>query len=472
MAKTRLTQEDIIERYKKLNITLHGTYKGSSIKLNVECNVCGHKWQSRPDHAGTGVGCPACANARKGATQRKTYEQFISELPNNIECISTEYKNAHTDMFFRCKTCKHEWITTPSSLKGCIKCGFKNSAKLRSLPEDSYLENLPSNIELLEYGGSRHVHSLHKCLDCGHTWSTCPGNIIAGTGCPRCAKKGISKPEIEVQDYVSSLVPNVLRNKRFNINNTTRELDIYISDLNLGIEYCGMYWHSETKLGRKYHLEKLNLFNSIGIRVVQIFEYEWLQKPEIVRSRIACLLGKSTVIYARECSIVELDAGTSRDFDEENHIQGHAPASIRYGLVYYGELVASMTFCKARFSDAEWELLRYSSLLDINVIGGASKLFKHFIRQNNPNVIVSYSDRRWNTGKVYEVLGFKLSHYSEPNYWYFKGKDVFSRVKFQKHKLQALLESFDPNKTEYENMLDNKYDRIFDCGNSVYFWHK
>jgi hypothetical protein len=128
-----------------------------------------------------------------------------------------------------------------------------------------------------------------------------------------------------------------------------------------------------------------------------------------------------------------------------------------------------MSFGKNRFSsDVEWELLRFVSKKNINVVGGASKLLKHF-RNNYSGGIVSYADRRYSNGDMYKALGFQFSHNSSPNYFYFKDPTFLeSRQKYMKHKLPNLLETFNPNLTEWENMVVNGYDRIWDCGNSVW----
>jgi hypothetical protein len=130
-----------------------------------------------------------------------------------------------------------------------------------------------------------------------------------------------------------------------------------------------------------------------------------------------------------------------------------------------------MTFGKCRFDKKhEWELLRFCNKLGYHIPGGASKLLKYFERNYNPKSLVSYADRRWSQGKVYEKLGFTFSHASKPDYWYFCNHDISlkSRIKFQKHKLKELLKTFDETKTEVENMKDNGYNRIFDCGNLVF----
>ena len=103
-------------------------------------------------------------------------------------------------------------------------------------------------------------------------------------------------------------------------------------------------------------------------------------------------------------------------------------------------------------------------------MGGASKLFKHFI-SNHKGTIISYANRRFSKGDVYEQLGFEFKGETKPNYYYVKGDQTYSRLKFQKHKLAKMLENYDPNLTEYENMLNNGYDKIYDCGNLIYLYN-
>ena len=135
-------------------------------------------------------------------------------------------------------------------------------------------------------------------------------------------------------------------------------------------------------------------------------------------------------------------------------------------------MVALMTFGAIRYGKKPgYELLRYATTKNTTVVGGFSKLLKHFTRTHCPERIVSFADRRWSFGNVYETNGFSLAWASAPNYFYFRPEDphtLKSRVVFQKHKLPSLLESFDPKKTEFENMSDNGWDRVWDCGNLVY----
>jgi hypothetical protein len=250
------------------------------------------------------------------------------------------------------------------------------------------------------------------------------------------------------------------------------ELDVYIPEKKLAIEFDGLYWHSEESgKDKKYHLNKTELCEKQGIQLIHIFEDEWLMKHDIIKSRLKNLLGiYDKTIYARKCEIKKVDSKLSKEFQEENHIQGSVNAKIHLGLFYKNELISLITFGKCRFDKKhEWELLRFCNKLGYHVPGSASKLLKYFEKNYKPKSLVSYADRRWSIGKVYKKLGFKFLHNSNPNYWYFnKNRKRFSRINFQKYKLKNLLENFDENKTEVENMKANGYNRIFDCGNMVF----
>jgi hypothetical protein len=131
-----------------------------------------------------------------------------------------------------------------------------------------------------------------------------------------------------------------------------------------------------------------------------------------------------------------------------------------------------MTFGKLRKSMGSnseygnYELLRFSNKLNTIVIGGADKLFKHFIKTYKPKEIFSYADRRWSQGQLYENLKFKFIHNSKPSYFYILNKKREFRFKYRKDIL--VKQGFDKNKTEHQIMLDRKIYRIYDCGTIKY----
>jgi len=184
-------------------------------------------------------------------------------------------------------------------------------------------------------------------------------------------------------------------------------------------------------------------------------------------------LDRNNRIFGRKTKVKEIkDNYLIREFLNNNHLQGFAGSSIKLGLFHENELVSLMTFGKTRFSKKyEYEMIRFCNKKFISVVGSASKLYKYFINNYKPKNIVSYADRRYSNGNLYKQLGFEFSHFSNPNYWYCNNSsyNLYSRIKFQKHKLHNLLENFDVNKSEVKNMTDNHYRRIFDCGNMIFY---
>jgi very-short-patch-repair endonuclease len=261
------------------------------------------------------------------------------------------------------------------------------------------------------------------------------------------------------------------------------ELDIYIPKFKLAIEFDGIIWHSEF-IGNKspdYHLIKTEVCNRKGIKLLHIFENEWIKKQDIVKSKIKYALNNNTkTIFARKCIIEETPLSIKNAFLNKYHIQGDDKSQIAVGAYFDNVLVAVMTFGNKRIAlgskssnKDEYEMYRFCTG-DASVIGIGGKLLSYFIKTYNPKKIISYADRRW-SGKnsFYEKIQFKLDSITRPNYWYFNLKDpyvLYHRFGFRKSELIKKLERYDPNLTEWQNMQLNGYDRIWDCGNFKYEW--
>lgn len=249
------------------------------------------------------------------------------------------------------------------------------------------------------------------------------------------------------------------------------EIDIYLPELKLGFEFNGLYWHSNKFKDKSYHVKKNNYFFEKGISLFHIWEDDWIYKQDIVKSMIINKLGKTpNKIFARKCKVVEItDNKLIRDFLEKNHIQGFVGSKIKLGLFFENELVSLMTFGNLRKSlgqnsqKGSYEMLRFCNKLNTNIVGGASKLLKHFINTNEVKEVISYSDSSRSDGNLYKQLGFKMVSETEPNYYWIVDGIRKHRFNFRKDKL--VKEGANTNKTEIEIMNDRGYYRIFDCGN-------
>lgn len=280
-----------------------------------------------------------------------------------------------------------------------------------------------------------------------------------------------SSYERDIHNYILSNNIEANISDRRTVKKT--EMDIYVPDYKLAIEVNGNNWHSEQKRPKFHILEKFNKLNSHGISVMNISDYEYINKKDIIYSIINNKLKiNQTIIYARKCKIKEISTIEYKDFLEKNHIQGSVNSSIKVGLFYEDKLVSVMGIGKSRFHKNKIELHRFCNLLNHKIIGSASKLFKYCLTKYDIYNIISYCDLRFFNGEVYEKLGFKKIGQSKPNYIYFKGSKIYNRIKFQKHKLKNIFENYDETLTEYENMLNNGYDRVFDCGNIIFEFKK
>jgi hypothetical protein len=296
--------------------------------------------------------------------------------------------------------------------------------------------------------------------------------------CTKCnpLNENISIKEKELKDYILHIIDN------FNLNNRKiippYELDIYIPDKNIAIEFNGLYWHSNKYVDKNYHLNKTELCRKQNIQLLHIFEDEWGHKKDIVKSIINAKLNLiNSKIYARKTEIKEIeDNKIIKDFLEENHIQGFVGSKVKLGLYYNNELVSLMTFGKprkalgAKSKENEYELLRFCNKLNTNIIGGASKLLKYFIKNYNPKKITTYADRRYSNGNLYKTLGFEFIGETKPNYWYYnnKAKDLTKYHRFNFRKDVLIKEGYNSKKTEKEIMLERGYLWIYDCGNYKY----
>jgi very-short-patch-repair endonuclease len=252
-----------------------------------------------------------------------------------------------------------------------------------------------------------------------------------------------------------------------------KELDIYLPDIKLAFEFNGLLWHSEFKVDKKYHIDKTNSCLEKGVHLIHIWEDDWTHKNEIVKSRILNLLKTNQrKLYARKCKIGVVDTSETKTFLKSNHIQGFVNSKISIGLYHDNELVSLMTFSNLRKNlnqtnkSGYFELTRFCSRLNYNVVGAAGKLLSYFIKNYVFCEIVSYADRSWSNGHVYDKLGFTFVHNTEPNYYYIERNKRFNRWNYRKDIL--VKQGFDSSKTEHQIMLDRKIYRIYDSGSKKY----
>jgi len=438
-------------------------YKNSYSKITIICPEHGEFEQAPSCHL-NGRGCAKCSehNVKDFIKKARAVHGF------KYDYSMVEYKNKIIKVKIICP--KHGEFEQRPYLhiagKNCQKCvaeGF--FCNTNEFIEKSRIKHGNKyNYSKVNYKNNR-IKVIINCKIHGD-FEQVPMDHLAGCGCPKC-EIIVSSGHQEIIDFIESMSNTELRiNDRQAIS--PYELDIYMPEYNFAIEYHGSYWHSydkkETAEERKKHQFKHQLCLDGGIKLFQIFENEWrdLKTREILKSKIKLSLGMCNRIFARKCIVKELDNKEYKEFVEICHLQGHKSASVKLGLFYKNKLVSVMSFNKHQ--KYEWEITRFVSKLDTIIVGGASKVFKYFMRHYDPHQILTYADRRYSDGNLYKKLGFKLDGVTSSNYFYLKNNTLFSRQQFQKHKLRDKLETFDPELTEAENMFNNGYRRLWDAG--------
>ena len=256
------------------------------------------------------------------------------------------------------------------------------------------------------------------------------------------------------------------------------EFDFFIPSCKVGIETHGNYWHSYRKkdfdlglVDKERHKKKAIKAVEKGYKLFQFFESEIITKPEIVEDMILVNLGFAKKVFARECKVIELGKEEFLDFLGKNHLYSPVLCRYKFGLVSGKELVAVVGINKTKYG---YEIKRIASKRKKVVIGGISKILKFFIKKYKPEgPIRSFLDARFSSPRknVLQAIGFDFVQWTPPNYYYIHPKErvtFLRRELFQKHKLKNILEKFDPQKSEIENVLTNGYWIIFDAGHLLY----
>lgn len=457
-------------------------YVNTKTNIKILCSIHGEFEQTPETHLSSN-GCKLCSFESLGKNRSRGSYKFILESnikhKNKFDYSLVKYINNKTNVKIICP--EHgEFEQSPEvHLKGkygCFKCSIDEQKRVRVDSVDDFISKAKIvhgdkyDYLLVEYVNAKSLIKI-VCPIHGEFEQLPDNHLRKGYGCVKCSNCGVSSGENELIDYIKS-IEKVVETSVSNII-YPKDIDVYVPSKKIGFEYNGLFWHSELYKDDNYHLNKTDDCEKGGVRLIHIFEDEWLYQRDIVKSRIRNILGLvDDRVYARKCKIREVNSSECRDFLNSNHIQGFVKSKVRVGLYYNDELISLMSFGDLRknmglkVKEYEYELLRFCNKLNLNVIGGASRLLKYFVKNYKPTKIISYADRRWSQGGVYETLGFEFEHNSKPNYWYIFGLNREYRYKYRKSELIKM--GYNKDKSERDIMFSLKKYRIYDCGNKKY----
>ena len=412
--------------------------------------------------------CPYCdwetedINNRSGA-----FEQHLKTKHNisKIEYIK-EYPEDKNYFTLVNKTLNRQMSDNNNEYVMCEICGKKLSRiDWRHLKE----HNITKIQYIKKYGNTTVSKKLHETM-----------SSIAILSNIEMTPLKHSKPELEIMEFIKNL-GFVCKSNRTILNG--KEIDIFIPNLSVAIEFNGNKFHTEWfgKKTRQYHLNKTKLCKEKNVKLIQIFEDEFHNSKEIVFNKIAHIIGiqqNLPKIYGRKCVVKKVDRYTANTFLKKFHIQGYVSSSIHYGAYYQDKLIAVMSFKTE--NNGKWELTRFASDYNYICCGVGGKLFKHFVREYNPDSVKSFADRRWTVDEennIYIQLRFEFDGYTPPDYKYYNPKvDRYQRFHKFGFRKQVLLKKYPDilthEMTETEMAKELGYDRIWDCGLIRYVWNK
>lgn len=492
----RLSQEEVISRLAPLakdkNWDLSRVdYRGMSKKVEVLClnHSPPKSFFSRPDNLLNNKGCPACGELQRRSSKRVKYEEFLRRATKAhgaryVYGVNSAWGGVKSTVDIYCPEHGKFQQLAENHCKGhgCNSCADKERA---SSTRENYAKEFFLRFSVAhggeKYDYSRSCYSAAKskmeiiCKEHGRFFQT-PDSHARGNGCPKCVGK-VSKTEQFLADFLSSLGFEVHQNRRDVI--PPQEVDIFLPEQKLAIEFNGSFWHSTKKKDREYHLNKTLAAEAAGIRLIHVFDYVHARNPELVMRMLAKAAGVgSQAIGARKCEVLEIPSKVSRDFCKQHHLMGGASASVHVGLHFEGRLVAVASFTKRSTGGSGLchELIRYCVPPEIVIPGGLQRILKFVQGKYEWPEITSYVDRTWFDGDSYEKSGWQKISESAPAYWYVDRYSLkaYHRRQFMKsnlpHQVGKYIPFFDPDLSESEHMWMSRLFRVFDCGHKKYLY--
>lgn len=438
--------------------------------------------------------CPACG--RQGASDshresgRRRFLDATKRYENGFKFGT--YKSSYTPVRVLCKTHNIEFEILPNAVLGrmlkqtwcgCHQCLSDRRKEMFTKTQEEVVSQLQSlhrgKVRLLgEYAGTREQHSF-RCADCGHVWSTSVDSLVRThhSGCPACAGT-VSNAERELFDWVVALCPDAQQSVREVYSEKLGyrfEWDVYIPSKKIAIEYNGLYFHRYPVKPKDYHWEKTRKSAAHGVKLVHVYEDDWLHRRPVVCKTLKHLLGVvDERFFARKLVLKSKDrlSPALQSFYEKNHMLGAPIGGVTYGLLDSGKIRALMTFKPVQSERGKgdgYELIRFASRGQ--VVGGASRLFTAFLRDVRPNRVISYSDSDMFEGNLYSVLGFNKVRDVPPDYTSVWGGIRRHKSYTRRTNLARLLgEAFDPNKSEMQNLINAGVFVIFNSGRTKWEW--
>lgn len=469
-----------------------------NVIVTPKCPVCGAELKFKNATDGFATYCKSCTgkssaviNARTNTmlklygvphyTNRKKFAETCksrygvsnpNHLPTVREKISNTNKERYGGIGFSSLTLKQKTLDSIYALYGAT-----------NIRQADLHESYP---ELIDFNGPEWMCTCphlgcNKCQSKTYITNQRTHYTRKKEGTELCTNllpiRNIDTKDTSIEIFVRNILDS---HKIVHIDNSfdiipPKQIDIYCPDYHVGFEINGTRWHSDRFHSAKSALHKKQICETENIKLITIWEDQINRIPEIVESVVLSKLGiYKRRLCARKCTIKEIDSKCCSNFLEHNHIQGRTSSQVRLGAYINDELVGVMTFIQSRGCQGskvraagQWELNRFCTLLNTQVIGLTSKMLKYFIRHYNPTSVISFSHNDISDGDVYSKLGFTKIGRPNTSYYYIKSNVRYHRSNFTRAGIVRRWPEYDINDrswTERQVMNEKNYYRIYDCG--------
>jgi len=527
----RLTQEEYIKKASQVHNNKYSyeklVYVNMSTPVTIICPIHKEFVANTNNHLYNKAGCPKCGRKDGAKIRRKN---FVKEAQivhgNRYSYLKTRYQTLDIPVTITCKIhgdflqlprvhldghgCKlcsgKKWDTQhfilasketfglTFSYDNCHYTGYDNELTIRCTQHGEFVIKASKHLSS-KYGGCKKCYLSHMrltqvefitratkvnpdydysrtvyktmqdkveviCPKHGGFVQTAANHLLGNQKCPKCVAV-VSKPHQKIIDYLTTTGIEFEVNVR-NILLSGKELDIYIPSKMIAIEVDGVWFHSSRfQHNNNYHQQKQDEAASLGIRLYQFWDFEVNDKFSIVQSMLDVTLGLIKVkVGARKTVYGELTSTQYANFLQENHIQGPVQSAIKYGLFYKGEIILVLG---ATTRNNTLVLDRFASKRGVIVMGGFSKLLSKLPK----TMLITHSANRYSGGRLYQNIGFTLVSESPKTLYYTDGVVLYSRNKFQKHKIKDL-PGYNDNKTANQVLEENGIFAVYGAGTKTW----
>ena len=425
-------------------------YVNAITKVKIYCNNCKEYFYQRPNNHLYNYGCRNC---KKENPNQSNIEKFIKNAVkvhgDKYNYEKSKYIGALNKIEIYCNKCgRYFWQTANVHLQGS-GCSYCHTGK--KYTKEIFIEKaIKIHGNKYDYSQIIYAQSEQKidiyCKKCSKYFLQTPKSHIQGAGCPHC--KG-TKLQEEIHSFIILLL-------KAEYNNQTiikpYELDIWIPTHSLAIESHGMFYHSETQKSKEYHYDKYLKCKEKQITLIQIYEPEWYNKPEQIKSYIKTKLNQSNAIQPNQCNIITLNKQQYNQFQTNNAIINYKPGNTILGLQYNNQLITTINIRNNI-------LLSYTELLGYTIPGGLVRLLQYHNKPITYNNNLRYTIKEQLTGLTY-IKTLK------PDFNYFYRDKLYSKYYYPKYKFK----NYNPELTPVENMASNNYYRLWDAGYDQWAW--